>query len=38
VAASPDAARATGAIDPRFGKADNFNPGFVGRLGVKFIF
>jgi hypothetical protein len=38
VAASPDAKKATGALDPRFNKADNFNTGFVGRVGVKFIF
>jgi hypothetical protein len=38
IAASPDAKKATGALDPRFGMADNFNTGFTGRLGVKFIF
>ncbi len=38
VARSADAAKTTGALDPRFGKADNFNPGFVGRFGVKFTF
>jgi hypothetical protein len=38
VAASPDAAKPTGALDPRFGMADSFNTGFVGRLGVKYIF
>jgi hypothetical protein len=38
VAASPDALKATGALDPRFGRADNFSPGFVGRFGVKFEF
>jgi hypothetical protein len=38
VAASPDAKKATGALDPRFNKADNFNTGFVGRVGIKFIF
>src|SRR5262249_49880641 len=38
VAASPDASRTTGALDPRFLKADNFSEGFVGRFGVKFMF
>jgi hypothetical protein len=38
VAASPDAAKSTGAIDPRFMKQDNFNTGFIGRFGVKFVF
>jgi hypothetical protein len=38
VAASPDAAKATGALDPRFGKPDNFSLGFIGRFGVKFEF
>jgi hypothetical protein len=38
VAASADAAKSTGALDPRFGKADNFSSGFVGRFGVKFTF
>jgi hypothetical protein len=38
VAASPDAAKSTGAVDPRFLKEDNFNPGFVGRFGIKFMF
>jgi len=38
VAASPDAARSTGALDPRFGKPDSFSPGFSGRFGVKFLF
>ena len=27
-----------GAYDPRFGKTDLWNPGFAGRLGVKFTF
>jgi hypothetical protein len=26
------------ALDPRFGLTDLFNPGFAGRLGIKFIF
>ena len=26
------------AYDPRFGKTDLFNPGFSGRLGIKFTF
>ncbi len=38
VAASPDAEKATGALIPRFGKADNFGLGFVGRFGIKFEF
>jgi hypothetical protein len=38
VAASPDAAKPTGPLDPRFNYADNFNTGFVGRFGVKFLF
>jgi len=38
VAASPDAKKATGALDPRFGKADNFSTGFIGRFGLKFEF
>jgi hypothetical protein len=38
VAASPDAAKSTGAVDPRFGKADSFSAGFAGRFGVKFMF
>jgi hypothetical protein len=38
VAAAPDAAKPTGAIDPRFGKPDNFSTGFVGRFGVKLEF
>jgi hypothetical protein len=31
-------AEGQGAMDPRFMKDDLFNPGFGGRLGVKFIF
>jgi hypothetical protein len=38
VAASPDAKKSTGALDPRFGWADNFGNGFAGRFGVKFQF
>jgi hypothetical protein len=38
VAASADAAKPTGALDPRFGQADNISAGFVGRFGAKFIF
>ncbi len=38
VAASPDATKTTGALDPRFGRPDNFSLGFVGRFGVKFEF
>jgi hypothetical protein len=38
IAATADARLATGALDPRFGFADNFRPGFAGRFGVKFIF
>ncbi|MCC6589824.1 MAG: TonB-dependent receptor [Bryobacterales bacterium] len=38
VAASADAARGTGAQDPRFGYADNFSAGFEGRLGIKLLF
>jgi hypothetical protein len=38
VAASADAAKPTGALDPRYAKPDNFSTGFVGRLGVKFEF
>ena len=34
----PDASKSTGAIDPRFGHADSFSPGFVGRIGLKFMF
>jgi len=38
VAQTPDAAKATGAKDPRFGLADNFRTGFIGRFGAKFVF
>jgi hypothetical protein len=38
VAASPDALKTTGALDPRFGKPDNFGPGIACRFGVKFEF
>jgi hypothetical protein len=38
VAASPEAAKSTGALDPRFGKADSYSGGFVGRFGIKFTF
>jgi len=38
LAATPDARSGRGALDPRFGMADLFNPGFVGRLGLKFVF
>jgi hypothetical protein len=38
VAASPEAAKTTGALDPRFGKADSYSDGFVGRFGIKFTF
>lgn len=37
-AAAPDTSTAAGSLDPRFGFADNFNTGFAGRFGVKFIF
>jgi hypothetical protein len=37
IGATPDAATATGALDPRFGFADNFRTGFVGRIGLKYI-
>ena len=36
--ATPDASAARGALDPRFGREDLFNPGFTGRFGIKFIF
>jgi hypothetical protein len=36
--ATSDQKGTRGAYDPRFGMADMFNPGFQGRLGVKFIF
>jgi hypothetical protein len=35
ILASPDGQKA---YDPRFGKSDLFNPGFAGRLGIKFMF
>ena len=35
IQASPDGQKA---YDPRYGMADLFNPGFAGRVGVKFIF
>lgn len=38
IAKTADAQRPTGAIDPRFGFADNFRTGFAGRFGAKFIF
>jgi hypothetical protein len=38
IAGTADAKLATGALDPRFGFADNFRTGFAGRFGVKFIF
>jgi hypothetical protein len=38
LAATPDAAKTTGAKDPRFGLADNYGAGFAGRFGVKFTF
>ena len=28
----------TSVYDPRYGMGDLFNPGFQGRIGVKFIF
>jgi hypothetical protein len=37
IARTADAARPTGAIDPRFGYADNFRTGFAGRLGLKYM-
>lgn len=33
-----DAKKPVGALDPRFGKDDLFNPGFQGRIGIKFMF
>lgn len=36
--ATPDASAPRGALDPRFGREDLFNPGFAGRFGIKFIF
>jgi len=35
ILASPDGKNA---YDPRFGKTDLFNPGFAGRIGIKFMF
>jgi hypothetical protein len=35
---TPDAATPLTAYDPRYGLDDIFNPGFAGRVGVKFIF
>lgn len=35
---TPDASKPRGALDPRFGYQDLFNPGFAGRFGIKFIF
>ena len=35
VTSTPDGAQA---LDPRFGSAAIFNPGFAGRLGIKYIF
>jgi hypothetical protein len=35
ILASPDGSKA---YDPRFNQTDLFNPGFSGRLGVKFVF
>jgi hypothetical protein len=29
---------AVNVFDPRYGMGDLFNPGFQGRIGVKFIF
>jgi hypothetical protein len=37
IAGTADAKLATGALDPRFGFADNFRTGFVGRLGLKYM-
>ncbi len=37
-AAASDSAKPTGSLDPRFNHADNFNTGFAGRIGLKFIF
>ena len=36
--ATADAKKPTGALDPRFGREDNFNTGFAGRFGIKFSF
>ena len=38
ISATADAKKTTGALDPRFGREDNFNTGFAGRFGVKFSF
>lgn len=38
LAATADASKPTGALDPRYGHQDLFVPGFTGRFGVKFIF
>lgn len=38
IGATPDAKLPITALDPRYGMADIFNPGFAGRLGLKFIF
>ncbi len=38
IAVTSDEKGTRGAYDPRFGKADIFNAGFAGRIGVKFIF
>jgi hypothetical protein len=43
LAAAPDNAKAPGSVaagaqDPRFGMSDIFNPGFSGRVAIRFIF
>lgn len=38
VAATADASKSYGALDPRFNKADYFSNGFSGRWGLKFRF
>ena len=38
VAATPDASKAIGAIDPRFGKQDLWNTGTVSYVTAKFLF
>ena len=38
VAASSDASKAFGALDPRYGKEYPLSTGFQGRIGVKFMF
>jgi hypothetical protein len=38
IAATPDASKPSGALDPRFGKWDLWNSPFSGRVMVKFIF